>query len=91
MSYIKAILKKVLSVMLIPYDKALHFIAGFILFILFSLFLGSITSLIIVCLFAIGKEYYDYKTYGKFDLADMVITIIPAMIMVAYLEIVSLP
>ena len=88
MSYLKAILKKVLSVMLIPYDKALHFIAGFMLFLFFSLIVGGITALIIVCLFAIAKEYYDYKTYGKFDLADMTMTIIPALIMVAYLEII---
>lgn len=82
-------MKRLFNAMMIPYDKALHFIAGFLLFIFFSLFVGSIWGLIVVCLFAIAKEYYDYKSYGKFDLADMVMTIIPAMIMVAYLAILN--
>ena len=74
---------------LIPTDKANHFIYGFAIFLISSLILGSILGLITVCLFAAGKEYYDYKSYGKFDLADMAMTIIPAMIMVAYLEILT--
>ena len=86
---IKAILRKLLSMMLIPYDKALHFIAGFMIFLISSLILGSILGLITVVIFAIAKEYYDFKTYGKFDLSDAVMTIIPAMIMVAYLAILN--
>jgi len=73
---------------LIRQDLANHAIYGFVIFILSSLFLSDLTALIIVCLFAIAKEYYDYKTYGLFDLADMVMTILPAMIMVAYLAII---
>lgn len=88
MSYIKAIISKVLNTLLIPYDKALHFIMGFLIFISASIISGSILGLITVVLFAVGKETYDYKSYGKFDLADMVITILPAMIMVAYLAII---
>lgn len=106
MSYLKAILKKVLSLMLIPYDKALHVISGFAIFIFSSLaihfiafillyfnittaiYIIDFTPLIIVVLSAIGKETYDYKTYGKFDLADMTMTIIPALIMVAYLAVI---
>jgi len=60
------------------------------IFLIASLLLGSIWGLITVVIFAIGKEMYDYvvkETY--FDLEDMVMTIIPAMIMVAYLAILN--
>lgn len=77
-----------MSLLLMPYDKALHFIAGFAIFLVSSLVLGSILGLITVVILAIGKETFDFKSYGKFDLADMVMTIIPAMIMVAYLAVI---
>ena len=75
---------------LIPQDKANHFIYGFLIFLISSLLLGSILGLITVVIFAIGKEMYDYIIKGTyFDLEDMVMTIIPAMIMVAYLAILN--
>lgn len=73
---------------LIPLDKANHFIYGFAIFILASLLFTSIWSLLIVTLFAIAKEFYDYKSYGLFSIADMIVTILPAMIMIGYLELI---
>lgn len=88
MSILKRLFSKIMSLLLMPYDKALHFIAGFAIFLVSSLVLGSILGLITVVILAIGKETFDFKSYGKFDLADMVMTIIPAMIMVAYLAVI---
>lgn len=36
-------------------------------------------SLGIVALFGLGKEIYDYKSYGKFDILDLLATIIGAL------------
>ena len=68
---------------IIPLDKANHFIYGFVIFILANIILSGLIALIITCVFAAGKEYYDYKTYGKFDMLDMSATILPALIMYA--------
>lgn len=68
---------------LIPIDRANHFIYGFVIFILANLFLSSLSALFIVVSFAVGKEVYDYKRHGEYEISDAVITIIPATIMYA--------
>lgn len=66
---------------LIPQDKANHAIYGFVIFVLSNIFLNEYYSLVIVCLFAIGKEVYDQYDYGGFDIVDAISTIIPALIL----------
>ena len=65
----------------IPHDKANHFIYGFTIFVLSNLVLNEWTSLLIVCLFAFGKEIYDEWKYGGFDIYDAIWTIAPALIL----------
>ena len=58
----------------VPYDKKLHFIAGFLI----ALIGGILTDPITGVGFAIGagvmKECYDSYNDGKFDPVDMVVT-----------------
>jgi hypothetical protein len=44
----------------IPYDKALHYVYGSVLFSVFYHMLGTGNSLLVVALVASGKEIYDY-------------------------------
>lgn len=60
---------------LIPLDKANHIIYGIIIYIIANLFLENILAFGVVILFATGKELYDYKSYGKFDVLDLLATI----------------
>lgn len=63
---IKKILSKITS---IPYDKLLHFIAGIIFAMLFSLLFPITESFCFVFSIAagIGKDLYDKFDYGRFD------------------------
>jgi hypothetical protein len=67
---------------IIPQDKANHFIYGFIIYILSNLFLNAYASFSIVYLFALGKECYDEYYYKGFDVKDLIVTIIPAIILI---------
>jgi len=67
---------------LVEYDKALHFIIGFFLFVLTSCFLSDIHSLIIVFVVALGKEIRDEFTYRGGDWKDVLFTILPAVTLV---------
>ena len=62
-------------------DKANHFIYGFLIFVLANLAFNAYLSLAIVFLFASAKEIYDEWKYGGFDLKDLLVTIIPAIIL----------
>jgi hypothetical protein len=64
---------------LIPLDKANHIIYGIAIYILCNLVLVDLASLGIVALFGLAKEIYDYKSYGKFDILDLLTTIIGAL------------
>ena len=66
---------------LIPQDKANHFIYGFSIYFLSNLFLIDYVSLIIVFLFALGKELYDQYKYKGFDIIDLLATITPALLL----------
>jgi hypothetical protein len=66
---------------LIPLDKANHFIYGFSIYVLSNIVLNDLYSLLIVVLFALGKEIRDQIVYKGFDYKDLLITIIPAIIL----------
>lgn len=66
---------------LIPLDKANHFIYGFFIYILSNIVLNDLYSLLIVILFALGKEIKDQIVYKGFDYKDLLVTIIPAVIL----------
>ena len=60
--------------MTIPKDKLYHFIAGFLLCVLFTLINDPITGIGASIGAGIMKECYDRYDYGKFDFADMIAT-----------------
>jgi len=64
---------------LIPIDKALHFLAGFFLFVLSNCFLSDLYSLLIVFFIAVVKEIRDEITYKGGDWKDVLFTVAPAV------------
>lgn len=85
---------------LIPQDKANHFIYGFLIHSIFSLLFKAIiltevlqstyifiianfkySVLIIVILFALGKEIKDQINYKGFDYKDLLATMIPSIVL----------
>ena len=50
-------------------DKFMHFVVG-------GLVMGITSSWLVVSIIGIGKEVYDYKSHGKFDKIDAVVTIL---------------
>ena len=60
---------------MIPYDKQLHLITGFLIAYLLSYFLDSKQIILVVIVCAVGKEIYDEFKYGGFDLEDIIYTI----------------
>jgi len=66
---------------IIPLDKANHFIYGFSTYVLSNIVLNDLYSLLIVVLFALGKEIRDQIVYKGFDYKDLLVTIIPAIIL----------
>jgi len=62
-------------------DKANHFIYGFAIFILSTLFFADIICFTIVLAVAFAKECYDEYDYGGFDIVDLIYTITPALIL----------
>jgi len=67
---------------LLPHDKCLHFIVGFVLAILSLHFFSGIVSIIIIFLIALIKEIRDEITHKGFDIVDIIFTILPIIIMV---------
>lgn len=66
---------------IIPLDKANHFIYGFVIFILSNIVLNDVHSLLVVFIFAIGKEIKDQIIYKGFDYKDLLITLLPGIIL----------
>ena len=66
---------------LIPLDKANHFIYGFVIFILLNIVLNDLHSLLVVFIFAIGKEIKDQIVYKGFDYKDLLVTLLPGIIL----------
>jgi len=58
----------------IPHDKALHFIAGILLFAVGNVFSVSV-GLALAFIYAIGKEVWDSFGNGTVDLYDALWTI----------------
>ena len=57
-------------------DKILHLLFGFIIaWRLIDINIHWIIALVVVILFGVVKEVYDYKSYGLFDYKDMIATI----------------
>jgi hypothetical protein len=54
-------------------DKFMHFVVG-------GMVMGITGSWIVLGLVGIGKETYDYKSYGKFDKMDAVVTILGGVV-----------
>jgi len=70
-----------MNIPLIPFDKANHFIYGFIIFVLSQCFLNDLYSIGIVFLFALSKEIKDQIDYKGFDYKDLLTTMIPSIIL----------
>lgn len=64
-----------MKLIIIPQDKANHFIYGFVIFIVANMFFNEWISLGIVSLFGISKEIKDQITYNGFDYKDFLATI----------------
>ena len=62
------------AVMKIPQDKKKHFVAGFAITAIVSLFFGYIIGVIVAVIAAAGKELYD-KVTGTPEVLDFVATI----------------
>ena len=69
----------------LPEDKANHFVYGFFIYIVSSLFVTPEEAFAIVWLFALGKEIIDEFVYSGFDIFDALVTVIPGTILL-YLE-----
>ena len=67
--------------MIIPIDKANHFIYGFFIYVLSNYFLNDLYSIGIVFLFALIKEIKDQIVYKGFDYKDLLATMIPSIIL----------
>ena len=67
--------------MIVPIDKANHFIYGFFIYVLSNYFLNDLYSIGIVFLFALGKEIRDEIVYKGFDYKDLIATMIPSIIL----------
>ncbi len=64
-------------------DKILHLLFGFIIaWRLIDINAHWIIALVVVILFGVAKEVYDYKSYGLFDWRDLVTTISGAIILI---------
>lgn len=66
-----------------PADKANHFVYGFIMYLLAGLLFSGSTALIIVIAVAVLKELIWDKLLekGTLEYADVVYTIVPALIL----------
>ena len=66
----------------LPYDKALHFVYGSLIFAACYHLLGIGNSLLAVCLIASGKEIYDYMHRDSHtpDFWDFVATMAGALV-----------
>ena len=59
----------------LAYDKKLHFLAGFIISVVFTLLAYDVVGLTAGVMAGLGKEVYDYYDYGDFDQRDFLFTV----------------
>ena len=62
---------------LMPHDKCLHFIMGFILALVVPHFVSDILTLIFIFIVALLKEIRDEIVYKGFDFKDIIFTLLP--------------
>lgn len=62
-------------------DRANHFIYGFVIYIIASVFFIPLISFLITAIIALGKELYDEYDYGGFDIKDLIFTITAPLIL----------
>lgn len=68
----------------IPQDKKQHFVAGFGITVIASLFVGYVIAAVIAILAAAGKELYDKVTgKGTTEILDFVATVVGAIAAIA--------
>ena len=65
-----------LVISLIEYDKALHFIAGFCVFVISSCFISDLYSVAVVFIVALAKEIRDQIVYRGWDSKDLGATVL---------------
>ena len=68
----------------LAHDKCLHFMFGLIVFVLSALFVQDEIALGITFLVALLKEIRDHVKYKGFDIADIIFTVIPAVILIVF-------
>lgn len=73
----KNLFQRVIEFLVIPGDKANHFVYGAVIFLIGNYTLSSQNGLLLALFFAIGKEMYDALD-GKPDWKDVVWTMIGA-------------
>jgi VanZ family protein len=74
-------LNEFLEKLIIPYDKALHFVYGFLFFFIVSLLFNPTVGLLSNIFLAFSKEVYDYFAPNhKSSLMDIIYTLIPALL-----------
>ena len=74
----KNLFQRIIDFLVIPGDKANHFIYGALLFTIFNfVYLSSQSGLLVALFFAIGKEMYDALD-SKPDWKDVVWTMVGA-------------
>ena len=56
-------------------DYICHFLAGFIIALIVTLIFTPLVGVIVGSAVAVGKELYDYKSYGVFDFWDLFFTL----------------
>ena len=59
----------------IAYDKKLHFLAGMVIAIIFTLLADDVTGFVAGVMAGLGKEVYDYYDYGSYDYRDSIFTV----------------
>jgi len=74
-------LNEILEKLIIPHDKTLHFVYGFLFFCVVSLLFNPLTGLLSNIILAFSKEIYDYFAPNhKGSFMDVVFTLIPALL-----------
>ena len=68
---------RVIKAMVIPQDKANHFVYGAVIFMLGNAWLGSQNGVLLALFFALGKEMYDALDH-KPDWKDVLWTMLGA-------------
>ena len=81
---VKLILNKITS---IPYDKLLHFIAGVLVAMFFSLLFPITESFCFIFSIAVGicKDLYYKLDYGRFDCLDVLATGLGGLLIQIYI------